>query len=242
MTFGSSQPTAVMGAPSGNGATSVAAGAGGNGSGPPRRGELGIRQRRSWRTWHLVLAVVAALVLGMIIGNDSSSSGGSGATSPNGAAKQTYTPPPPAGSSGTASTSTTVGSSSTTTSAGAGGDTTDTSSTTTTASSTTATTGAPTILLPAKEASGNWTSPAFTVGAAPWSLGWAYQCTPAPAPGSAFQVFVDPVGGPQSTTPAVKGTAASGQSVSPQSVTGQEELSVQAPTGCKWIVKVTGTA
>lgn len=234
MTFGSSQPTAVLGAPETNGGA-----AGADRGGPPQRGALGIRQRRSWRTWHLLTAIVVALVLGMIIGNDSSSGGGAG-TSPNGAAKQTYTPPPPAGSTGSA-TSTTVTSSPTTTQAALGGQSAANSSTTTT-STAPSTSGSPTVLLPAKQARGDWTSPPFTVGAAPWSLGWAYQCTPAPAPGSAFQIFVSPVGGPQSSTAAVKETAASGQSVTSQSSTGQEEVSVEAPTGCEWIVKVTGVA
>jgi len=235
--FGSSQSSAVLGAPQVNGATAVDPAVAARGTDRPRPGDLGIRQKRSWRTWHLVVAVAVSVVLGMVIGNDTSSGGGGTGTSSNGAAKTTYTLPPPAGS-GSSASSTTVPSSSTTTQAAVGGG--GGAPSTTTTSSTPAGSGKSTILLPAKQASGNWTSPAFTVGAAPWSLGWAYQCTPAPAPGSAFEIFVDPAGNAPSTTPAVKETASSGAAVTSETSTGQQDLSVQAPTGCVWKVKVAG--
>ena len=98
-----------------------------------------------------------------------------------------------------------------------------------------------TVLLPEDQASGNATTASFTVGGGTWNIGWAYQCTP-PASGPAFEVFVVPANGTPGSTPAVTGTAASGQSVTPQTSTGSQKLVIEAPSGCRWVVKVTGIA
>jgi hypothetical protein len=89
--------------------------------------------------------------------------------------------------------------------------------------------------------SGNWTSTPFTTTAAGWNIGWAFRCTPAPAGGPSFQVYVTKVGAAPSGTAAVSQTGASNQSVTSQSSLGQQTLVVQAPASCVWIVKVTGT-
>jgi hypothetical protein len=100
-------------------------------------------------------------------------------------------------------------------------------------------TGTVQVLLPATQSKGAWTSTPFTVGGA-WSIGWAYQCTPAPASGPAFEVFVVPTGGTPGSTPAVTAAAASGSSVTAQSTTGSLQLEVQAQSTCIWAVKATG--
>lgn len=201
-------------------------------AGAPQPGTLGIKQPRSWKTWQLVVAVAVALVIGMIIGN----SGGGGAT-PKPAAKG-YTVPPPAGSGSQTSSPTTSGpASSPATSAP-----TATAPTSTPSTTAPAATGPVVVLLPQVQSRGAYTSTPFTVGASGWNIGWAYQCTPAPASGPAFQIFVVPAGGSPGTTPAVNETAASGQSVTTQTLTGSLELDVQAPASCLWAIKVTGVA
>jgi hypothetical protein len=97
------------------------------------------------------------------------------------------------------------------------------------------------VLLGPTQMQGNWTSPAFAITAASWSIGWAFSCTPAPASGPSFQVSVAPSGSSPSGTPAISETGASGQSISAQTTTGAQTLVVQAPAGCTWVVKVTGS-
>ncbi len=207
----------------------------------PAPGELQIREQRSWKTWQLLVAAFLAALGGMLIdywlqpaSTTASASGGSGA----------YKLPPPPGSS---ATTTTVDS------GASGGDTTTTtadySTTTTVASSSTPTTaGAASqttataqVLLTSPQSHGNWTSPAFSITSSSWDIGWAFQCTTAPASGSSFEVFVAPSGGSPSETPAVSESGLTGQSVSSQSTTGQQMLVVEAPANCIWIVKVTGS-
>jgi hypothetical protein len=96
------------------------------------------------------------------------------------------------------------------------------------------------LLGPTPETHGNWTSSPFTIGGGTWSIGWAFQCTPAPVSGPSFQVFVVPAGGKAGTTPAVSGTGATGQSVTTQTSSGSQELEVLAPAACLWVVKVSG--
>jgi len=218
---------------------------------PPEPGELGIVGRRSWKTWQVLVAVVVAMVLGMAIngktGNASASSG-----------KAAYTLPPPAGSptttapGGAPPTTTTAapganGATSTTTASGANGATSTTtasaSTSTTTAGASTSTTvaaGPATVLIPATQLSGNWTSPTFTIAAGQWNIGWAFQCTPAPAATPTFQIFVVTPGAAPAGTPAVSSSAASGQSVTPQSSLGSQQIVVEATAACRWAVKVTG--
>jgi len=209
----------------------------------PGPGELLMKQRLSWKTWQLVVTFLVALVIGMVIGNSGGGSGGG--TGPGGSsAKAGYTPPPPAGSSSQGSASTTPGAPTTVAANGVSGATTLSSPTSTAGATATTAPGAGTVtvLLPQTGGHGNGASPAFTVAAPGWKLGWAYKCVPAPAPGSSFEIFVDPVSGVPATTPAVTGTAASGSSVTVLSSTGNQELSIRAPTGCQWAVKVTGVA
>jgi len=195
---------------------------------------LKIKERRSWRTWHLVVVGVVAALVGMVIGN---SGGGTASSQPN---TPTYTLPVPSGSStqtttGTIPTSTTVASSPTTSSAPAG------SPSTTVATTSPAAPDVVQVLLgPTPVTQGSWTSTPFTVGSGQWSIGWAYQCTPAPASGPAFQVFVVPAGGSPGPSSAVTETAASGNSVTTLDSVGSQELRVQAPASCVWKVKVTG--
>ncbi len=200
----------------------------------PERGELKIKERRTWRTWQLLTAILVAAIFGMWINGDTG--GGASSASSSGSGKL---PPPSAAASGSsaASTTTTAAGGSTTTTAAGG------STTTTAASSTssTAAAGPARVLLESPQLKGNWTSTSFTTTAAPWNIGWAFQCAPAPAAGPSFQVFVTPAGSAASGTPAISETGASGQSVTAASSLGAQTLVVQAPASCTWIVKVTGS-
>jgi hypothetical protein len=196
-------------------------------------GSLGIKERRSWATWQLVCIAFVALLGGMLVEYLANGSGSSSASKVN---SKSYTPPPPSGSSssGTASPGGKTGSTTTTSAApGAGG-------AGQTTSTTAPVTGPAQVLLGPYQSQGDWTSPSFTIGSGQWNIGWAYRCTPAPAAGPAFQIFVFPTGGSPSGTPAVSQTAGSGQSVTPQTTSGSQQLQVQVPAGCLWVVKVTG--
>ncbi len=97
------------------------------------------------------------------------------------------------------------------------------------------------MLLTSPQLKGNWTSTSFTTTAAPWNIGWAFACAPAPAAGPSFQVFVVPAGGTPTGTPAISETGATGQSVTAQTTTGAQTLVIQTSPSCTWIVKVTGS-
>jgi len=222
----------------------------------PQPGEFKIRERRSWKTWQLLTAVLVAAVLGMWINGDT---GGGGTATATGTTSGTLPPANSASGSSGSSTTTTApgGGSGTTTTTAAGGSTTTTvaggsSATTATVAggSTTATTaaagaaaGPARVLLLSPQQKGNWTSTAFTTTVAPWNIGWAFSCAPAPAGGPSFQVYVTPAGSSASPTgtAAISETGASGQSVTPQSSLGAQELVVQTTASCSWVVKVTGT-
>jgi len=221
----------------------------------PAPGSLRLKEKRSWKTWQLVLAVVAAALVGMAINGNvgASGSGGSSGSGTSGGGAYTL---PPAGGSTTSTTVSTVGGSTTTSSPTAGSSTTTSAggkskdtTTTTAGSSTSSTTGSTTttsipparLLLGPTQLQGNWTSPAFTITAPAWNIGWAFQCTPAPTTGAAFQVFVTAAGASPSGAAAISETGASGQAVTAQTSLGKQTLVVEAPANCAWAVKVTGS-
>lgn len=196
-------------------------------------GTLGIRERRSWRTWQLIGAGLLTFVFGLYI---ESLSHAKAAPATTGSSSRAYTPPPPSGASTTLAAGGRTGSSTTVPATGASGASTTTAPASTTLPTTTvAASGTPVTLVPRYQAQGNWTSPSFTITGGTWNIGWAYQCTPPPASGPGFQVTVGPSG-----TTAVTGTNPSGQGVTPVTSTGAQTISVQAPAGCVWVVKVTG--
>src|SRR5664280_2577520 len=211
----------------------------------PEKGELKIKERRSWRTWQLLAAVLVAAVVGMWFnGNSGSASGipGSGSGGSSGG----YKLPPAAGSPST--TAAAAGGAATSTTA-AGGATTTTvagTATSTTAAGTTATT-APVVLAPASvlvpetQQAGNWTSPAFTIAGGTWNIGWAFQCVPVPTVTPTFQIFVVNNGASPGATPAVTSSAASGSAVTPLTSAGGQQVIVQTSAACRWAVKVTGS-
>lgn len=227
----------------------------------PEQGELGIKERRAWKTWQLLVAVGVAAVLGMAInawaGNGSSSSAGA-SSSGSGAYKL---PPPsgsvtttaPANSSGSGSSSSSTGSStkaktgaSKSSSSGAAAVTTTTAAggATTGASTTTSSVvvGPATVLVPEVQQTGDWTSPAFTIAGGTWNIGWAFQCTPAPSAPPSFQIFAVASGAAAGSTPAVTSSAASGNSITPLTSTGSQQIIVQTTAACRWAVKVTGSS
>jgi hypothetical protein len=214
-----------------------------DGTALPAPGELGIKQKRAWKTWQLLVGMLFALVVGMLI--DYVVGGGQG-TANSSASAPAYQIPT---SSGSATTTTLAGASgsggSTTTSAAGGSTTTTQAGGSTTTTSAPPSSGAPAgparVLVGPTQMQGNWTSPAFTTTAAGWNIGWAFRCVPAPASGASFQVFVTTPGATPSGTPAVSETGASGQSVASQSSLGAQTLVVEAPATCTWVVKVTGS-
>ena len=233
--------------PSGNGSGLDPGQTGGSSDGDamPAPGELHIKQTRTWKTWQLVMGMSVTLLVGMaldyyLVGSSQTSQASNAPA---------YVLPKSTGATTTTTASSAGGSSSstttTTTTAGAGGSTTTTSaggSTTTSTSPSSAVAAGPArVLMGPTQQQGNWTSPAFTTAAAGWNIGWAFRCAPAPATGPSFQVFVTPVGSSPSGTPAISQTGASGQSVTVQSALGAQSLVVQAPAGCTWVVKVTGS-
>jgi hypothetical protein len=225
--------------------------------GTPAPGELKIVGRRTWKTWQLVVAVFLAAGLGMWFnGNAGTASGinsSSGSTTGGG-----YKLPPPSGSTattlpasggsprgaaGSATTTTAAGGSTATTAGGGSTSTTAAGGAAATGSSTTTSTvvaGPATVLVPSTQQSGSWTSPAFTIAAGTWNIGWAFQCVPVPSATPTFQIFVVNSGASPGATPAVTSAAASGQSVTPQTTTGSQQLIVQTSASCRWAVKVTG--
>lgn len=200
-------------------------------TGAPAPGSLGIRERRSWATWQLVSVAIVAFLGGMLI---EFLAAGSGALAGGKANAKSYTPPPPSSSSSIGNTSS--------------GGVTPTSTTPTTApvstgqtTPTTAPVTAPAqVLLGPYQSQGNWTSTPFTIAGGTWNIGWAFRCTPAPASGPAFQVFVVPAGASPTGAAAVSQSGVSGQSITPETTPGGQQLQVQAPPGCVWVVKVTG--
>jgi len=204
-----------------------------NGWGRPAPGDLGIKERRSWHTWQLIVFGVGCLLLGMLI----TWSGDSGSSNtPKSSTGGNYRLPPAQGTSGTPTTAPGVGSATTQAPATSGA--TSPASTTVTTAPSAAT--PQTLLGPTPQSHGNWTSPAFTVGSGTWNIGWAFRCTPVPASGPSFQVFVVPSGGTAGSTPAINESGASGQSITAQTSTGSQELQVTAPASCVWLLKVTG--
>jgi hypothetical protein len=200
----------------------------------PAPGELGLAEKRSWKTWQLVFGMIFAGLVGLAINyhtvgaSQSSNKGGGDFALPT-------TTTTAAGGAGAAT-------SSTTTTAGSGSSTTSTTSSSN-SPTTTPSTGTPParLLVGPTQSQGNWTSPTFSITTPSWDIGWAFQCTPAPSAGPSFQISVVPVGTAPTGTPAVTETGASGQSVATESSVGQQVLVVEAPANCAWAIKVTGS-
>ena len=205
----------------------------------PAPGELHIKEKRTWRTWQLLVATLAALLVGMAVngttaGTTTQSTNAPAYKLPASSGSTTTTTPSSASGSKGSTTTTAAADGSTTTTASAGG-------TTTTSTPSPAAAGPARVLMGPTQLQGNWSSPAFTTTAAGWNIGWAFRCTPAPAAGPSFQVFVTPVGSSPTGTAAISETGPSGQSVTAQSTLGAQMLVVQAPASCTWAIKVTGS-
>jgi len=198
----------------------------------PAPGDLHIKEKRTWKSWQMAVVALVFLLVGMAANAPSSGSTGSSSSS-----APAYTIPKSTGST----TTTAAATSGSTTTAASSGSTTTTAAGGSATTSSTAAAGPPRVLLGPTQLQGNWTSPAFTTTAPNWNIGWAFNCTPAPASGPSFQVFVVPAGSSPSGTPAISETGPSGQSVSAQTTTGSQTLVVQAPATCTWAVKVTGS-
>jgi len=214
-----------------------------DGSAVPARGELGIKDKRTWKTWQLATGMVVAALVGMglnyrtVGGNQSSGAPAYHIPTSTGSTTSTTSASGSSGSTTTTTTAAAGGGSTTTTTQGGGSTTTSTAPST----SSTSAAGPARVLMGPTQMQGNWTSPTFTTTAAGWNIGWAFRCVPAPAGGPSFQVFVTPVGSPPGKTPAITQTGPSGQSVTMQSALGAQTLVVQAPATCTWAVKVTGS-
>jgi hypothetical protein len=167
----------------------------------PAPGELKIRERRSWRTWQLLVFVAGALVVGMAIGN----SGGSNAAP----VAKSYTLPAPAGSPASPSTSAALAAGvSTTTQVSAGGTATAGSSSTLVTTTVAGTTGAavvPATSAPSQSGTHMTTTTASTGGAVVTSLaernGNYSVGTAPPTSASAAGSSLAPTSAPSTTTP-----------------------------------------
>jgi hypothetical protein len=198
-------------------------------SAPPPPGGLGIRQRRSWQTWQVVVAATVAWVLGMMVG---------------------YSGQKPSAESGTGKPIVSLGAlAANTPTTGAGAAPTAATTATTAAPETTVTTaaappvGAPTVLMPNTPGSGPSDLPAFTAGG-PWSIGWHFRCVNTPAGTGTFSLEVIPDAGAPGApaAPAIQQTSREGQGVTPQTAPGRQHVKVTTDPACQWAVKVTGIA
>jgi hypothetical protein len=183
---------------------------------------LDIREKRSWKTWQLFVAIMLALVAGMAIGNL-----GSKSASATGADKPLYSLPPDAGSSTSAQPTTSARPT--------------TSASVQPTPSGSLKTGPVTILLPNKNGTGPNTTVTFTAGGQ-WKLGWAYDCQLARNGSGNFAVFVVPSSGTAPSSPALQKSGRSGSGVLTLSSTGAQRLRIQTDNACRWAVKVTGVA
>jgi len=209
----------------------------GGDQGVPDKGDLKIKERRSWRTSQLVLVALLAAVIGMWFNGSTGSAGGSGSAG----ARSGYKLPPPTGSSPSTTAAAAAGASSPTTTAAGGATTSTTAAGASTVTTAPVVVAPPTVLIPQTTQSGNWTSPAFTIAGGTWNVGWAFQCVPAPTGGAAFQIFVVTAGGTPGSTAAVSSSDASGNAITPLTSTGSQQLVVQTTAACRWAVKVTGS-
>jgi hypothetical protein len=208
----------------------------------PEQGSLNLAGRRAWKTWQLTVAVLVAALFGMWFngteGSASSTAGIGGSSS--------YKLPAPGASTGGGSssgvTTTTVAGGATTTTSPEARATTTTAPGDTTTTTAAATVGPATVLVPSTQLTGNWTSPTFNIAGGTWNIGWAYACAPVPATTPTFAVFVVNAGASTGTTPVVSSSTPSGQSVTPQTSAGSQQIVVRAPAGCRWAVKVTGSS
>ncbi len=157
----------------------------------PKPGDLKIKERRSWKTWQLLTAVLVAVIAGMWINGDTG--GGASSTHTTGSGHGTLPANSIAAGTGTGgsavTTTTAPGGSSSTTTTVAGGTTTtvaggSTTTPTTFSTSSSGAAGPARQLLLSPQLQGDWTSTPFTTTAAGWNIGWAFNCTPAPASGS----------------------------------------------------------
>lgn len=197
-------------------------------------GGLGIREKRSFATWQLVLVAFVALLTGMVIGDTGRkpASGAAGGTpfitlpsSPTGAlhqptmSVQTVTPGsvPPT----TAAAPITSGASTTSIVAS----------------------GAPQVELVARtQGSGPSDLPTFKT-AGTWTVGWAFSCVGAASGTGPFTITVVSASGASDPAPAVSESSRNGQGVTKQPArTGSQHLHIATDPACQWAVKVLGVA
>jgi hypothetical protein len=185
-------------------------------------GGLEIKEKRSWRTWHVLVAAFASLLVGMAIGH-----AGSSGSSAGGSAQPLFKLPDSGGTPTTA-----------TLSAG------DAPTTTTSVVAPASTPVAPTPVtgvakvLVTKTGTGPLPPTAFAVKGGTWNIGWAYDCTKSGSADGAgtFHITVAPPSG--SAAIAVDETGRSNKGVTPRTEAGA--LSVEVRTACRWVLKVTG--
>jgi hypothetical protein len=208
-------------------------------TGVPEKGDLKIKERRSWRTWQLVAAILVAAVVGMAINGNTGTASGSGGSANGGTG---YKLPPPSGATAGGSSPTTTAVGATTTTAAGATTTTAAGSNSTIPTSAPVAVGPASVLIPQTTQAGNWTSPAFTIAGGTWNIGWAFQCAPAPSAPPSFEIFVVNNGAAPGSTPAVTSAAASGQAITPLTTTGSQQIVIQTSAACRWAAKVTGSS
>jgi hypothetical protein len=179
---------------------------------------------REWKPWHLVAAIAAALLVGVVIGRITSSSSNNTNTTATGASASS----PAAGRAADPAAQPVAG--------------TPEARTPANASAAPVPTTAPVavnghaVLLNIPRHTGPLITDHFTVTASRWVLGWAYDCTAQGGTGSFNVTVFDGSGGP-SKDGGIDQQGTKGSSVVAYTSTGERYLSVT--TNCVWAIRVT---
>lgn len=204
-------------------------------------GTHGIRGKRSWKTWQVIVACVISLLLGMRLGYDGESStkaiaggtvpGGSGLPPDPNAGSSTTLPPDPGADPG-AEPGSDPGSD-----PGADAGPGDPAGDGTTESSAPGS-GTAQLLLEITPHTGSSKSETFKVAAGGWKLGWSFNCSKQGGTGNFAIAVQRPDGTEIPDDPPVGLDDAQGTGVQDYTSDGEHVLAIT--TDCLWALKVTG--
>jgi len=179
-----------------------------------RPGGLGISEPRSWKTWQLVSASFAALLIGMAVTN-----GGNGAEAPPRSSAAPSAAERSSPSTRRTPPSTPAGSTDSTTKAADPGN-----------------AGPASLLIDIPAHKGPAQSDHFTAGSGGWQLGYAYNCSGATA--QSFEVKVHNADGSDSSDAAIREQGPAGKNVARYTSAGERYVEVNSD--CLWRIKVVG--
>lgn len=213
-------------------------------TGTAQGGNLGIKERRTWKTYQVVIFCGLTLLMGMRIGYDGNSettvsSGGpangvSGLPPDPGATAST---PAPADADDPGATVTPGDPSEGDLETGRGADT-DGSPGAEGSPAAAAAGGVPQVILELTPRTGSFTSEAFSVAPGAWKLGWSFSCQKQGGTGLFAISLQRPGGEVVGTDPAIDRDGDQGTGVEEMASDGEHVIVVS--TECLWAVKVTG--